>query len=72
MRVQRIANNICGVVIGHSNDLLIIKLDNGIECKEHWWYWLPLDNEARTYLEKVEQTIKPAKNYRIRLNKDEN
>jgi hypothetical protein len=66
MRVQRISYGLngkgkSGTIISHQNNLLVIRLDAGAEYEDFYWNYLPLDDEAKTYLAEVERTAIPMK-----------
>jgi hypothetical protein len=64
VRVQRVsygsmAIGKTGIILSHSNNTLHIKLDDGPECDDLYWSWIPLDDEAKEYIEEVERTATP-------------
>lgn len=65
MRIQRIsygpeAKGKCGTILSHENNTLLILVDGStIECKDLYWNWVPLDDEAASYLEEVKRAAIP-------------
>lgn len=52
-----------GTIISHDNNTLLIKLDNGVECKDLYWNVNALDDEATAYIKKVAETAIPLLSY---------
>lgn len=49
----------CGIILSHENNTLLIRMDSGEEVKDLYWNLIPLDDEAKAYIENVEKTATP-------------